>query len=234
MAAPRKCFVTGCAGFIASNLTDRLLNDGHSVVGYDNFSTGQHGFLEEALKSAHFNLIRADLLDLPALTQAMAGCDFVFHLAANADVRFGTSHPRKDLEQNTIGTFHVLEAMRSNGIKNIAFASTGSVYGEPCVFPTPEDAPFPVQTSLYGASKLASEGLIQAYPKERQALMAQMAAARICLKRLNRPEDALKFYNTADASPVPHLDLEPAIQAGRKEALAAQRGGQSSAASAGL
>src|SRR5262249_26840240 len=86
-----------------------------------------------------------------------------FHLAANADVRFGTQHPRKDLEQNTIATFNVLEAMRHNGIRRIAFSSTGSIYGEPDVFPTPETCPFPVQTSLYGASKLAGEGLIQAY-----------------------------------------------------------------------
>jgi UDP-glucose 4-epimerase len=93
----------------------------------------------------------------------MAGCDFVFHLAANADVRFGLEHPRKDLDQNTIATWNVLEAMRANGIGQIAFSSTGSVYGEPAVFPTPEDAPFPVQTSLYAASKLAAEGLVAAY-----------------------------------------------------------------------
>jgi UDP-glucose 4-epimerase len=93
----------------------------------------------------------------------MRGADFVFHLAANADVRFGTEHPQKDLDQNTIATFRVLEAMRANGVKRIAFSSTGSIYGEPTVFPTPEDAPFPVQTSLYGASKLACEGLLSAY-----------------------------------------------------------------------
>ncbi len=87
----------------------------------------------------------------------------VFHLAANADVRFGTEHPRRDLEQNTIATFNVLEAMRVHGIKRIGFSSTGSVYGEAAVIPTPEDAPFPVQTSLYAASKLAGEGMIAAY-----------------------------------------------------------------------
>ena len=102
-------------------------------------------------------------MDLQTLSAAMAGADFVFHMAANADVRFGTQHPRKDLEQNTIATWNVLEAMRANGIRRIAFASTGSIYGEPKLFPTPEDNPFPVQTSLYGASKLAAEGLIQAY-----------------------------------------------------------------------
>src|SRR6185312_12072112 len=85
------------------------------------------------------------------------------HLAANADVRFGTQHPRRDLEQNTIATYNVLESMRQAGISKIAFSSTGSIYGEPEVHPTPETAPFPVQTSLYGASKLAGEGLIQAY-----------------------------------------------------------------------
>lgn len=158
-----RAFVTGCAGFIGSNLVDRLIADGHTVIGYDNFSTGREEFLSEALKADRFTLIRGDLLDAAALGRAMTGADFVFHLAANADVRFGTEHPRKDLEQNTIATFHVLEAMRSNGVRRMAFASTGSVYGEPAVFPTPEAAPFPVQTSLYGASKLAGEGLIAAY-----------------------------------------------------------------------
>jgi UDP-glucose 4-epimerase len=156
-------FVTGGAGYIGSNLVDRLLEEGHSVAAYDNFSTGQMKFLEAALQNPNFKLVRGDTLDLESLTQAIRGCDFVFHLAANADVRFGTQHPRKDLEQNTIATYNVLEAMRANSIRRIAFASTGSIYGEPEVFPTPEDAPFPVQTSLYGASKLAGEGLIEAY-----------------------------------------------------------------------
>jgi UDP-glucose 4-epimerase len=156
-------FITGGAGFIGSNLVDRLLEDGHYVVVYDNFSTGFEEFLNDAKKSKRFALIENDNLNHNKLTEAMAGCDFVFHLAANADVRFGTEHPRKDLEQNTMATFNVLEAMRINGIKKIAFSSTGSIYGEPDIFPTPENAPFPEQTSLYGASKLACEGLIEAY-----------------------------------------------------------------------
>lgn len=156
-------FVTGCAGFIASNLVDRLLADGHFVSGFDNFSTGMHAFLENAKKHKNFTLFEGDLLDIPVLTKAMEGCDFVFHLAANADVRFGTEHPSKDLQQNTIATFNVLEAMRANNIKRIGFSSTGSVYGEAKVIPTPEDAPFPIQTSLYGASKASGEGLISAY-----------------------------------------------------------------------
>jgi len=158
-----KAFVTGAAGFIGSNLVDRLLARGDEVVGFDNFSTGQPEFLASALRSPNFRLERGDLFDTEALARALSGSDFVFHLAANADVRFGTQHPRRDLEQNTIGTANVLEAMRLSGARRVAFASTGSVYGEPSIFPTPEDAPFPVQTSLYGASKIAAEALISAY-----------------------------------------------------------------------
>ena len=156
-------FVTGCAGFIGSNLTDRLLGAHHQVVGYDNFSTGRTAFLLHASRSKHFTLINGDLLDAQKLTEAMAGCEFVFHLAANADVRFGTDHPRKDFEQNTICTMNVLEAMRTNGICDIAFSSTGSIYGEASRIPTPENAEMPIQTSLYGASKLAAESFIEAF-----------------------------------------------------------------------
>ncbi len=158
-----KIFITGAAGFIGSSLTDLLLQQGRSVVGWDNFSTGQMEFLAAAVKHPNFQLIRGDNLDLDALTQAMKGCDTVVHLAANADVRFGLQHPRRDLEQNTIATFNVLEAMRANGTKVIAFASSGSVYGEATTIPTPEDYSFPIQTSLYAASKVAGEGMIHSY-----------------------------------------------------------------------
>lgn len=159
----KKVFVTGGAGFIGSNLVDRLLAADCSVIAYDNLSTGFPQFLDSAKKNSSFSFIRGDLLDKECLSQSMKPCNFVFHLAANADVRFGTDHPNKDLEQNTIATFNVLEAMRLNGIKHLAFSSTGAVYGEAAVFPTPENAPFPIQTSLYGASKLACEGLVEAY-----------------------------------------------------------------------
>jgi UDP-glucose 4-epimerase len=156
-------FVTGAAGFIGSNLVDRLLEDGEMVVGYDNFSTGMPEFIESANRHGNFTFVQGDLLDTRSLTGAMRGSRRVVHLAANADVRFGLAHPHKDLEQNTIATFNVLEAMRANNVGEIAFSSTGSIYGEATVVPTPEDAPFPVQTSLYGASKLACEGMIAAY-----------------------------------------------------------------------
>ena len=156
-------FVTGCAGFIGSTLTERLLADGHLVVGYDNFSSGHETFLIAARDSPNFRLMRGDVLDSASLAGAMKGAEFVFHLAANADVRFGTEHPGKDLQQNTVATHLVLDAMHQNGIARIAFASSGSVYGEAGVIPTPEDAPFPIQTSLYAASKSAGEGLITAY-----------------------------------------------------------------------
>ncbi len=156
-------FITGAAGFIASNLVDLLLAEDRHVVGWDNFSTGHESFLDGARKHARFKLIRGDNLDPGALAAAMKGCDTVFHLAANADVRFGLNHPGKDLQQNTIATFNVLEAMRANGIKTIAFSSTGSVYGEASVIPSPEDHPFPIQTSLYAASKLAGEALVHSY-----------------------------------------------------------------------
>lgn len=155
--------LTGCAGFIGSSMADRLLEQGQIVTGIDNFSSGQRKFLEGALRHPNFRLIEGDLLNEGGIKEWFAGGDFVIHFAANADVRFGTDHPRRDLEQNTIATYNVLEAMRANDIRRIAFSSTGSVYGEATIIPTPENAPFPVQTSLYGASKLACEGLIAAY-----------------------------------------------------------------------
>jgi len=159
----KRVVVTGCAGFIGSNLVDRLLVNGFEVIGVDNFSTGLPRFIDGARKNSNFQFVEIGILDLPALKSAFTGAEFVFHLAANADVRFGTDHPGKDLEQNTIATFNVLEAMRFNSINKIAFSSTGSVYGEAPVIPTPENGPFPIQTSLYGASKSAGEGLISAY-----------------------------------------------------------------------
>jgi UDP-glucose 4-epimerase len=160
----KKYIITGCAGFIGSNLTNRLLqNPNNLIVGIDNFSIGHHNFLKDAQKNKNFFLYKADLLDFNKLKILFSKSDIVIHLAANADVRYGPIHTKKDLEQNTIATYNVLEAMRFNKINTIVFSSTGSIYGETNKIPTPEDAPFPIQTSLYSASKIACEGLITAY-----------------------------------------------------------------------
>ena len=157
----KSILVTGGAGFIGSNLVDALVARGaRRVVVVDDFSTG---FRELVSKAPQVELVEGSLLDPKTLEQAMPGIDMVFHLAANADVKDGLKHPRKDVEQNVIATQNVLESMRAHGVKSIAFSSTGSVYGESNVIPTPEDAPFPIQTSLYGASKVAAEGLLTAY-----------------------------------------------------------------------
>lgn len=159
----RRVCITGGAGFIGSNLVDLLSSRGVEVVIVDDFRTGRREFVAEALTRRGISLVEADVLEMAPLEGAVEGCDWVFHLQANADLRHGLEHPRRDLRQNTIATSNVLEAMRARGVTRILFASTGSVYGEPEVFPTPEDAPFPIQTSLYAASKLACEGLIEAY-----------------------------------------------------------------------
>lgn len=159
----QKALVTGAAGFIGSNLVDRLLSEKVEVVGLDDLSTGQEEFLSSTRSDTHFQFVRGDTRDADVLAKTMRGADTVFHFAANADVRFGLNHPEKDLEQNTLATFKVLEAMRAAGVGKIVFASTGSIYGETNEIPTPEEAAFPIQTSLYGASKLAAEALIEAY-----------------------------------------------------------------------
>ena len=159
-----KIIVTGCAGFIGSHLTEYLVKCGYEVLGLDNLSTGKKKFMSDFINKKNFVFQRVDLYK-SNINKYFANAKTVFHLAANADVKNGFNNPDKDLKQNTIVTFKILEAMRINKVKNIYFSSTGSIYGEPDTFPTKEDAKFPIQTSLYGSSKLACEGLIQAYSK---------------------------------------------------------------------
>ena len=159
----KKILVTGCAGFVGSNLVDFFLKKKKFILGIDNFSTGKKFFLNNALKDKNFNFIEKDLLNSNEISKHFKNIDLVIHLSANADVRNGPLHPRLDLKQNLIVTSNVLEAMRVNNVKKIVFSSTGSIYGEAKKIPTPENLDFPIQTSLYGASKLASEGLISAY-----------------------------------------------------------------------
>ena len=158
-----KYLVTGAAGFIGSHITDALLARGGTVVGLDNLSTGQERFLDDARRSPRFTFVHGDVLDASMLRQAVSGADAVYHFAANADIRGSFVSPRTDLQQNTLATFEVLEAMREMGTRRIVFASSAAALGEPNVFPTPEDCPIPAQTSPYGASKLAGEGLISSY-----------------------------------------------------------------------
>ncbi len=154
--------VTGCAGFIGSHLVDFLLKKNYKVIGLDNLSTGNKFFLNFALNKKNFKFVKIDLLK-SKIDKYFKNIDTVYHLAANADVRFGLNHRKKDINQNIIVTYKILEAMKKNNVKKIMFASTGSVYGESQQIPTKETAPFPIQTSLYGASKVSAESIISAY-----------------------------------------------------------------------
>lgn len=158
----RKIFVTGCAGFIGSHMVDALLRNDNDVVGIDNLTAGKMAFLNEAHRSKRFKFIPLDLLKKD-IAPAMSGCDVVFHFAANPDVRQGPSNTRTHFDQNIEVTFRVLEAMKDLKVKNIAFPSTSTVYGEATQIPTREDYGPLVPISIYGASKLACEALIASY-----------------------------------------------------------------------
>ncbi len=160
----KKVLVTGCAGFIGSNLVKNLINKKYIVTGVDNFRTGQKKFIKNFLKYKNFNFKKIDLLSKKDLNRLFKEkFDIIFHFAANADVRKGYLNPLNDLKYNTIMTSKLLEECRKGKIKKFVFCSTGSIYGETRIVPTPENVNFPIQTSMYGASKLACEGLIQAY-----------------------------------------------------------------------
>lgn len=151
--------MTGGAGFIGSNLVDELISQGHEVIVFDNLATGHLEFISPKSSFVEGSITENSEI----LRSALSGVATVYHLAANADVRDGWKQPSRDLHQNTLATCALLEACVESGVKEFVFSSTGSVYGESMVFPTPEDAPFPVQTSLYGASKASAEAFINAY-----------------------------------------------------------------------
>ncbi len=154
--------VTGCTGFIASNLVDYLLKRNCKIIGLDNLSTGKKFFLKEALKNKNFKFYKIDLLK-NNIDKYFENVDRVYHFAANADVRFGLKHRKKDINQNIIVTYKILETIKKNKINELIFASTGSIYGEATQIPTKENTYFPIQTSLYGASKVSAEAIISAY-----------------------------------------------------------------------
>jgi len=156
--------VTGGAGCIGSELVGRLLKEESNVVVYDNLSSGKLEHISPFMKNKKFKFIEADVLDKNTLLKSMKGIDIVFHLAANPDIKFSAGDATdKDMKQNTIATYNVLEAMRLNDIKKIVFSSTSAVYGEAEKIPTPENYAPLIPISLYGASKLACEALISAF-----------------------------------------------------------------------
>jgi UDP-glucose 4-epimerase len=158
-----KVFITGGAGFIGSHIVDKLGTLGWGMTVYDNLSSGKKEFLKNHIGKSYFKFIKADLLDLDNLKKSIRGHDLVIHLAANPDIRYGIVHTDTDLKQNTVVTYNVLESMREAGVKEIAFSSTSTIYGEPTVMPTPEDYGPLYPISLYGASKLAGEALCTSF-----------------------------------------------------------------------
>lgn len=157
-----KYFVTGGCGFIGSHLVDRLVSSGDVVV-YDNLSSGKIEYVRCHLNKDNFKFIKGDLLNKTALKKAMRGSDAVFHMAANPEIRIGITSPKVDFEQGVMATYNVLEVIRACGIRKMIFASSSTVFGQPDVRPTPEDYGPMKPISIYGASKMACEGLISAY-----------------------------------------------------------------------
>jgi len=156
------CFVTGGAGFIGSWVVDRLAPR-NCITVYDNLSTGKEEFIAHHLGKPGFRFVKADLLNAQRLSREMKGHEYVWHMAANPDIRKGTESTIVDLEQNTVATYNVLECARKSDVKGVVFSSTSTVYGRAKVLPTPEDYGPLLPISLYGASKLACEGLVSAY-----------------------------------------------------------------------
>jgi len=154
--------ITGSCGFIGSNLALRLLNSGARVIGVDRYHSRHDKILSELTINSNYKHYNIDLSNENSLDIISDDVDMIFHLAANADVRFSSVYPDKDLNDGIISTFNVLRWVKQKNIKNIAYASTAALYGDPSVIPTPETYPF-IQTSFYGASKLAGEALIQAH-----------------------------------------------------------------------
>jgi UDP-glucose 4-epimerase len=159
-----KVVITGGLGFIGSNLVKHQISVGNEVTVIDNLSTGDLRFLSSTELSS-MDFINADLVEMTSqdLIHSLKGSQIVFHIAANADVRGGWDNSYRDIEQNIIATHNIASAARKVGIEQFVFTSTGCVYGDSTMIPTPEFEPFPIQTSLYGSSKVAAEGILSSY-----------------------------------------------------------------------
>jgi len=157
-----KALVTGGSGFIGSHLVDRLLTDGWHVVVLDNYLTGLPSNLLDQLGNSRLNVVEGDVRNQGTVSKCLKGCDAAFHFAAHALMRASLQDHRADLEHNIIGTLNVLEGMVANSVPDFVFASTSALYGEAEVMPTPETYSG-IQTSLYGAAKLAGEGYASAF-----------------------------------------------------------------------
>jgi len=157
-----RVFVTGGAGFIGSHLVDALMGKGYVVTVYDNLSSGRMDFIEHHVGKKNFSFIEADLLDQKKLRECLEGYDVVFHLAANPDVRLGVEKPDV-AKQDIIATYNLLDVMRLKNVKRIVFSSSSTVYGETPPIPLSEDYGPLLPISVYGAAKLASEGLISSF-----------------------------------------------------------------------
>ncbi len=158
-----RALVTGGAGFIGSHLVDELVDAGYSVKIIDNLSSGDLALVNHQIAAGNAEFIEGDITSIDDVLQATKGVDVVFHMAANPDIRLGTQVTDTDLKQGTIATYNILEAMRINNVNKIVFASSSVVYGEDAPMPTPESFGPCLPISLYGASKVGSEGLITSW-----------------------------------------------------------------------
>lgn len=158
----KNVLITGGAGFIGSYLLDRLIEEANEIIVLDNLNTGKKEFIRKHFLNPKFKFYKIDLLN-QKIDKYFKNVDEVWHIAANPDIRVAIQNTRTDLEQNTLVTYNVLEAMRKNKVEKIFFTSSSTVYGDAEILPTPEDYGKLIPISLYGASKLASEALISAY-----------------------------------------------------------------------
>lgn len=154
-----KAIVTGGAGFIGSHLVDRLLSDGHTVTVIDNFSTGRRENLAVHRDESHLHLVQADVAALEVIRPHFDGVDWIFHLAALADIVPSIERPLDYYRTNVDGTVAVLEAARAAGVRRFVYAASSSCYGIPAISPTPETAPIQPQYP-YALTKCLGEACV--------------------------------------------------------------------------